>query len=274
MPDLGVSTNLIFPSMFNKTDSCHRWTLTGAAFLLTVGLIIATAIASNTIYKIKNTNVISVTGSVEKLITSDTVKWRSSFTREVSKEELTSGTNQLKTDLETVKKYFLSQGIKENEIIIDPMTTSEKREYVCERQLGPSDEKCSDRFVGYYLGQNLTIESKNVQGIAKLALEAPVSLIQQGILFNSMSPEYYYSYEKLKEIKAQLLASASTDAKNRAETIAKNAGSHLGTLQSATMGIFQITPVNSTDFADYGIYDTTTIDKKISGILRAKFLLK
>jgi hypothetical protein len=60
----------------------------------------------------------------------------------------------------------------------------------------------------------------------------------------------------------------------RAEELAKNSGSEVGKLKYASQGVFQITPVNSTDVSDYGIYDTTTIEKSIKAVVTIEYSIK
>ena len=69
-------------------------------------------------------------------------------------------------------------------------------------------------------------------------------IINLGIELTSSPPSYFYS--KLADVKHQMIADATKDAKQRAEKIAENAGSSLGKLKKATMGITQITAPNST----------------------------
>ncbi len=76
---------------------------------------------------------------------------------------------------------------------------------------------------------------KASQVLVKRISREVTELIESSIEFNSSSPLYYYS--KLSDIKIDLLAKASADAKARAETIAKNSGSSLGDLKKANMGI-------------------------------------
>ena len=75
-------------------------------------------------------------------------------------------------------------------------------------------------------------------------------LIDAGIELNSYSPQYYYT--KLAELKIKMIEQATKDAKNRAETIAKNGGGSLGDLVKANMGVFQITAENSSDEYSWG----------------------
>ena len=70
-------------------------------------------------------------------------------------------------------------------------------------------------------------------------------------------------------------ASATKDARNRAETIASNSKSKLGTLKKATMGVFQITGRNSSD--DYswgGTYNTSSKLKTATITMRLTYLSK
>jgi hypothetical protein len=105
--------------------------------------------------------------------------------------------------------------------------------------------------------------------IDKISREA-TALIEKGIEFNSTPPSYYNT--KLTEVKMELLANASADARQRAETIAKNAGSTLGNLRKATMGVFQIIGKNSNESYGYGgAFNTSSRLKTGSITIRMEF---
>ena len=98
-------------------------------------------------------------------------------------------------------------------------------------------------------------------------------MIESGIEFNSSPPSYYYT--KLSELKVDLLAKASADAKQRAETIAKNAGSSLGKIKKATMGVFQITGQNSNEDYSYGgAFNTSAKNKTASITVKIDFAVE
>ena len=42
-------------------------------------------------------------------------------------------------------------------------------------------------------------------------------------------------------------------------------GGSLGGLRSVDVGVFQVTAPNSTEVSDYGVYDTSTLDKDVTG---------
>src|SRR5690606_38806394 len=114
------------------------------------------------------------------------------------------------------------------------------------------------RFTGYNLIQNVRVESGVVVKILGISRQG-TELIERGIEFTSQSPLFYYT--RLTDIKMDLLAQASADGKQRAEIIAKNAGSSLGKLKKATLGVFQITGKNSDEDYSYGgTFNTSSLN--------------
>ena len=95
-------------------------------------------------------------------------------------------------------------------------------------------------------------------------------LIDKGVEFYSYQPEYYYS--KLSDLKIEMIASATADARTRAEQIAKNAKAEVGDLVSADLGVFQITGQNSNEeFTWGGVYNTQEKNKTARVTMRLKF---
>ena len=64
---------------------------------------------------------------------------------------------------------------------------------------------------------------------------------------------------------------AAKDAKERAERIAQSTGNSIGAVRSAKMGVLQITAADSTDVSDYGVYDTSTIEKDMTAVVNVSF---
>ena len=76
---------------------------------------------------------------------------------------------------------------------------------------------------------------------------------------------------KLAELKIQMLAEASKDAHTRAEQIATQAKSRLGSLLTARMGVMQINPANSSEVSAEGNNDKTSLDKDVLAVVSATF---
>ncbi len=228
-----------------------------------VATITSTVILSKGLLAIKKFSgqVITVTGSTEKNITSDLMVWKLSFSRREAK--MVAAFGLLKDDLRTVKDYLAGKGIKENEVIAAPVTTT---------VLHKKNEKGNDTndIEGYILGQEIEVRSKDVLKVTEVSRQA-TELIEKGLEVISQPPEYFYT--KLPELKLTMLSEATENAKKRAESMAKASGNKIGSIRSARMGVFQITPVNSFDVSDYGMNDTTSLEKKVNAVVNVEFAI-
>ena len=118
----------------------------------------------------------------------------------------------------------------------------------------------------------MIVESDNVNLVRDLSLNADGVLANKGVQLQTVSVDFFYN--KLADIRAEMLAEASKNAKERAEAIAESTGNKIGSVKDASQGVFQVTQRNSTEVSDYGNYDTSTIEKKITAIVRASFEVK
>lgn len=239
-------------------EKIGRFFNTGSA--LAIGLIISALVLGHSYQNKKDGNdSVAVTGSAKKRIVSDLVTWRASLA--YNSEELSAAYNTLSENMPKVKKYLLDNGVAENEVTVSAIssTTQYKRDQ--------NDNETSE-LMGYRLAQSISVRSKKVQLVAKLARES-TELINQGILIESSSPEYYFT--GLEDLKIEMLGEAAKNARVRAEQIAANTGSSVGTIRSARMGVMQITARDSTDVSDYGINDTSTIDKDVTAVVKVSF---
>lgn len=206
---------------------------------------------------------IRVTGSAEKDFTSDLVVWKGNYSRKSM--DLKAAYAQLKEDENTIRAYLNGKGIQSGEMVFSSININKEFNY----RTDENGRSLGQQFSGYNLTQTVRIESQNVDKIDQLAREA-TELIEKGIEFNSSAPLFYYT--KLTEIKMDLLAKASADGKQRAEIIAKNAGSALGKLKNASLGVFQITGKNTDEDYSYGgTFNTSSRNKTGSITIRMEF---
>lgn len=228
-----------------------------------IALIVTGFLVTNAIYKIKSSeNSIAVTGSAKKNVTSDLVKWTGSFSRNIDVNGLKEGYASMKKDLTTLQAYLKANGISDDTYTVSPVFVENVYNY---KQEGGS------QLVGYVLRQNIIVQSADLQKITKLAQDV-TPIINQGLIFSTQSLEYFYT--KLPEARVELLAEATKDAKNRAEKIALSTGAKVASLRSASAGVIQVLQPNSTDVSDAGAYDTSTIEKEITAVIRVSFSLQ
>ena len=230
------------------------------AVVLAIGLVVATTIGGWFFVKGKRGDqTITVTGSARKRITSDLVVWRSAISYQAP--TLSEAYRSLAEAVPRVKAYMVSKGIAENQITVSSISSQTLH--------GTNSEgaETSD-ITGYSLRQELSVRSTEVEKIGQIAREA-TELINQGILIESMAPEYLYT--KLGDLKIEMLAEAAKDAKRRAEQIAQSTDSSIGTVRTARMGVLQITAADSTDVSDSGMNDTSSLEKDITAVVNIGF---
>ncbi|MGD9590591.1 MAG: SIMPL domain-containing protein [Pyrinomonadaceae bacterium] len=227
---------------------------------LAVGLIISSLILGWS-YRgsKKGDEAITVTGSAKRRITSDLVVWSAGVSAQAP--QLADSYRQLADSIPRIKQYLQSKGIPE-----DQMTVSSISTMTLKRR--DSDGNETAEITGYSLTQQIEVRSNDVQKVAQVAREA-TELINQGILIESTPPKYYYT--KIGDLKVEMLGEAAKDAKDRAEKIASSTGNSIGAVRSARMGVLQITAADSTDVSDYGVYDTSTIEKDMTAVVNVSF---
>jgi hypothetical protein len=205
---------------------------------------------------------ITVTGSAQKEIKSDYIVWKSIVS--TRQADLKTGYRKLNEDLEKVKKYLVGKGINEQEITASQIYTG---------KVYKKNEKGNDtnEIQWYILAQTIEVRSKEVEKVDKVSREA-TELIEENIELESQAPEYFYV--KLDELKIEMLAKATENAKLRAENMVKATGNRIGSIRSARMGVFQITPITSTDVSDWGINDTSSLEKIVMAVVTASFAIE
>ncbi|MGE5559360.1 MAG: SIMPL domain-containing protein [Bacillota bacterium] len=226
----------------------------GASFIL--GCIVFGAFIYQSRVPDKN---IKVVGAATQRLVSDIIKWRITLSRTTGLGDVKNGYSLLKSDLRSLKGLLKANGIGVKEITIQPVNTS---------SIYGQYERGG--LIGYAIQQNVFVISRKVSDVEKMALN-PNLLSDQGIILQSSNLEYYFS--RLNDIKKTLLAAATADAKRRAEAIADSSGDRIGRIESARSGVFQITEPYSTDFMDYGVYNTMTKEKDITVTVHAIFTL-
>jgi len=227
-----------------------------------VGVIIAFAImsCSKMITKTITGNVITVTGSAYEIIKSDSGSLN--FTINTKSQTKQGAYQAAQQQLKIVKKYLNDNKISKIEL----KTVNGYYNY-------KTDSKGNYTSIpeNYNLFQPIIVSSNDVNVIKEISNNI-TGLISQGvdITVNNAS----YDYSKLPDLKVSLLEKASVDAKNRAASMLKATHNSVGKIQAVKMGVYQITPVDSTDVSDSGINDSSTIDKKVTAVANITFKIK
>ncbi|MGH2624973.1 MAG: SIMPL domain-containing protein, partial [Sphingobacterium sp.] len=254
-------TVLIFIKITNMKNSGIYISLIGGISIVLFAAVFASAYK----YKYKNEHTINVTGNAKTNFESDIVKWSASFNRKSF--ELSEASEQLKNDRDLVKGFLVKQGIKESEILFDAVNISRDFSYHTD-----GSGNSYNTFTGYSLSQKVSVESKELNKVDNASREIS-TLISQGIELSSEAPNYYYS--ALEDLKLKIISEASKNARLRAENIATEAGSTLGELVKADLGVFQITGQNDNEEYSYGgAFNTTSRNKTANITVKTSYLTK
>jgi hypothetical protein len=225
-----------------------------------IGLsILLTAFVLGNAFKNRNkhNDTISVTGLGSKDFVSDLIVWSGSF---IQKDiNLKDAYSKLDQDRARINAYMLSKGLKQENIVFTAVDINKEFDEVYDN----NGNKIKSEFIGYRLNQTVQIESREVDKVENISREVS-ELINSGIEFYSNQPQYYYT--KLADLKIEMIAQATGDARQRAEKIAENAGSSVGRLKNADMGVFQIVAQNSSEDFSWGGSFNTSAKRKTATI--------
>jgi uncharacterized protein len=231
--------------------------------LIFAGSLIATAnIGATTAISIKNKGYVSVKGFAKEEIVSDLAIFEAAIVSEDPALEKSYAT--LAEDRKKALAFFESFAVPEDEVEISTVGVKEKFK-VTERG------HATHEFVHYRLVQAFKIESENVKKIERLAATMG-DLLGDGVKIHSGDPDYVYT--GLEDLKIKMIGRATANAKERAETIARKGKFKLGPIASVRVGVFQITPKNSTEISGYGVNDTTSIEKEIKSVVEIKYFVR
>lgn len=232
------------------------------AVILGLSFILVARIFSDTAISIKNKGYVTVKGFAKKEIKSNIGIFKATIVAE--DKDLKVCYKNLTEDKNRAKDFLKQFGIKEDAVEFYPAQIKEKYK-INERGYN------TDEFINYKLSQKFKIESNDVEKIAELS-EKISDLLDKDVKMFVSSPEYVYT--KLDDLKIEMIGKATSNAKKRAQTMAKEGKFRLGPIASARVGIFQITPLHSTAVSNYGISDISSIDKEIKSVVEIKYFVK
>ena len=207
-------------------------------------------------------NEVQVTGSARRPVRSDFAIWRGQVSAQAASPQ--EGIERVETASARVRAFLRERGLPDSAVTARPV------ESYAIPEVSPNGRE-TGRVAAYRVSQQLEVRSADVDRITRLAVEVS-ALLAEGLPLSPQPPEYLYT--RLQDVRATLLAEATRDARARAVAIAGSTGNTVGPVRSARMGVFQITPRNSTEVSDYGINDVSAVDKDVTAVVRVSFAVE
>ena len=195
------------------------------ALILGISAIVAVWLGGKYFNKARgHAKTVSVVGKADRDFTSDLIVWRLNFDvlntdmkqgytqikdiSNVLNTDMKQGYTQIKDISNTVREYLKSKGVKADEMEFDAIDCDKETEYHWDQQT----QRGYNTFVGYRLRQSIKVESSDVDKVETISREIS-ELLDKGIQISGNYLNYYYT--KLADLKIEMLAEATADARNR-----------------------------------------------------------
>jgi hypothetical protein len=213
-----------------------------------------------TIHDARHTgDTIVVTGSARKPISADLVQW--SLQVDGRAATAPAAARRLRAESAAVTSFLrraeiptaaIAPGVVQSEVVVTHPTKHTTR-------------------TTFHVSQTIAVSTRAIDVVQAAAVQLG-ALLERGIDV-SAAPLAYISTD-LEQAKLDALVAATAEARRRAEIMVKGLGGKLGHMRASSLGVYQITPRDSTDVSDYGISDTSSRLKDVTAVVNATFAVE
>lgn len=239
--------------MFDKLQG-DRAVLLGAVGIFAFGLTTSGYALGDGLrrYKMAEHRTVTVRGVSERNVTADLATWPVSFSHEGT--ELGPIQQSVDQQARAVRTFFLRSGFKPEEISDEDVSLSREQ---------PTDRE------GEPVGpQKLTV-TRQIQlrttDIAKVrsAYARQAELLRDGVELVGSGSNVSFTYSKLNDLKPEMIAEANQNARRSAEQFAKDSGTSVGKIKTASQGYFSVGARDGEDCDDCGTSGGNSPFKKV-----------
>lgn len=211
--------------------SATRNSLLVAALILAIGVILGGYLLGDGMRRARMADrAVTVRGLAERNVTADLATWTIVISRQAT--ELGEAQAGVDRDTRTVEAFFGRMGFRRQDLSDAGATVSQ--------------------FYDSNRGQNSVTVRRQMQlrttdvGRARNAFARQFELIRDGVAIDEGS-SMVYSFTRLNDIKPEMIAAATRDARRGAEQFARDSGNAVRGIRSATQGYFSITARDGDD---------------------------
>ncbi|MEO0413021.1 MAG: SIMPL domain-containing protein [Pseudomonadota bacterium] len=207
-----------------------------AAALVAVGLASGGYFIGDGFYEGRKTErKVTVRGLAERETKADIANWKLRFT--AADNNLSLVQSRIEGDFLKLRNFLVEAGLSDDEIQLGQLEVVDQKAQ--QYRSGPID---NNRFI---ITQNVQVRSTKVSVVEGLSRQTG-ELVKQGlILQDNQGPSFVFT--KLNEVKPDMIAAATKDAREAAEKFAADSGAQVGGIMRASQGYFSIEPLVPTD---------------------------
>ena len=228
-----------------------------AAVILAAGLIVGLFAVGDGLAQRAGDGVV-VTGSARVDVTADRAVWTINAYEQAA--DLSSDVRGVDRSIGAVTAYLTGGGVPADAIELEALGTSTNYVWL--------DGTQTSDIASYAAYRSLRVRLDDVALIDRLSREFGV-VLETGVGVDAWAPEYYVT--SLPDLRPQLLEEAVADALVRAESMVEVTGGTVGEVRAVRSGPFQVSTRDSVDVSDYGMYDTSTIEKTVTATVSVTF---
>ena len=198
-----------------------------AALLVGLGLLGAGWLVGEGLARLRTQDrYVIVKGSAERIVDADLVVWP--LPHSVNGNDLAQVQADLERNTETIREFFAQAGFSADEVVVSPPRLEDRWAYAY------GDQRPPER---WRYATTVTLRTTRVVE-ALAALRRSGQLVSRGVLLEGSQPEF--AYTRLNEIKPELIAEATANARRSAEQFAADSGARLGGIRTANQGVVTI----------------------------------
>lgn len=203
--------------------------------------------------------VVTVKGLAQQDVVADLALWPISYTE--TGNDLATLQATMEARGQTVVNFLKRFGITENEIELQQVNVQDL--------LAQSYRQGDIGQARYILTQGYMVRTDKIADIAKAA-QAIGALVKEGVVLAQNSSGPIYLFTKLNDIKPQMIADATKNARESAQQFANDSGEKVGGMKRASQGVFQILPRDDT----YMIAEQNQMNKTVRVVSTIDFYLE
>ncbi len=203
---------------------------------------------------------ITVKGLATKDVDADLAVW--SITFNVTGETLAGAQESLSASEKTVRDFLNTNGIKADQIRLQNINVVDRKAQVYNNG--------GDMTLRFILSQTLVARTNDTAAMVK-ASQNISDLVKAGVTLGDPNgggngvPQYLFT--KINDIKPELIAEATKNARLSAEQFAKDSGQEVGSIRTANQGYIQI------EARDPGVPETESPQKSVRVVTTIDYLL-
>ncbi len=169
---------------------------------------------------------VMVKGLAEREVPADKVTW--SISTKVTGNDLPMLYESINLQTTKIKQFLKQNGLEEKEITVNPPSISDLEA----REWGDNNKNFR-----YIVSTTITVATKKVEEVKK-AIFRQAELLKQGVAIETSNADYEYA--SFQQMKPEMMAEAIKNAQKTAEQFAEASNAHLGEIQTAGQGQFEI----------------------------------